>query len=57
MIIQSGQLGIKARIVNVPCPRCGAKVMEIRAACCGERRRGVKAIRRCKKCGYKVRVK
>jgi len=46
-----------ARLINVPCPKCKARVLEVRNACCGDRRKGYKSIRRCKKCGYRVRMK
>jgi len=47
----------KRQLINVACPRCGTRPMELKPACCGDRRRGIKAIRKCRKCKYKVAIR
>lgn len=39
------------------CPKCGHRIMRIKRACCAERRRGIKAYAKCRKCGYRETIR
>lgn len=39
------------------CPKCGHPVMRIKRACCAERRRGIRAYAKCRKCGYRETIR
>jgi len=49
--------GPKLRLIGKACPKCGMPAMMARRACCSERRRGVKEILKCRRCGYRETVK
>lgn len=38
------------------CPRCAAAKLEIDEACCSDKAKGVKLVKRCPKCGYKEKL-
>jgi hypothetical protein len=48
---------IVGALIKRPCPKCGRIGLRQKRACCVERRRGVKAIIKCQRCGYREAVK
>lgn len=37
------------------CPKCKQEKLELKPACCEDKRKGWEIVKRCPKCGYKER--